>query len=1283
MIRFFLAAYHFFEKKKALFYIVLIALSAIIAFFASKIRFEEDLNSFMPNTGDSEGISKVFKNIKVKDKVVVVFEVQDTLNPASPEEMIRASEQFLASLQETETGKTHVKSIFSKVDGSFIDNMSHYMIDNLPIFLDTTDYRRLDSLLTDEALAKRMEQNYHNLISPLGSVTRNFIPVDPLGLAGNSLQYFGDLQVDIQYDLYDEHIFSFDHKYLVLFIAPVHGTGEISDNEDFVDDIEQTIVHIEQEYPEIAISWFGGIPISVYNARQIKKDTILTIIITVLIIGVVILLAFRRKSSLLLIVLPVAFGGGFSLALLYLLQGTISSIAVGSGSVILGVALSYSMHVICHSAHSKSAEQVIRELAYPMTIGSFTTIAAFVSMVFLSSEILHDFGLFSCFTLIGTTLFCLIFLPHMLSFKPQKESRFMKWIERFNAYPFEKNYWLMGAVVIIFVVSLFFFNDVKFNSDMMKLSFIPDNFAKTEAILTESFQDEYQSVYFVSIGDTPDKALQEYTETSMILDSLQEQGLVKEYSSAHNLLIPPKEQERRIALWNDYWTPEKKVYLKESLSSAGAAYRFKPTAFDPFLQLLDKEYSIVDYTEEDFQGKDILLDWIDYADNLTMAITQVRILEDNKEVVYDIFLNNDNTVILDKPYITGKMVDVVNNDFNKLLYIVSIVVFFSILISYGRIEIALITFLPMAMSWIIILGIMGIFGLEFNIINIIISTFIFGIGDDFSIFVSDGLLAEYRTGKKILSSHKTSIFFSAFTVTVGLGAMVFSKHPALYSISVTSIIGMLAVILISYTIQPFVFRLFISGRTAKKKFPHTWYSLLITIVALTIFVSGSVVLTIVSFLLLIVPLKKRHKQLFFHHLLRGFAFFQLYAMMNERKIFQNPYQEDFKEPAIIIANHQSVIDILQMLTLHPKIIMVTKEWVSKSPLFGRVARFAGFVDITKGHENAIGQIKKSMGEGYSVVIFPEGSRSPDGKLRRFHKGAFMLAEQLKADIVPVLLHGSGQAMSKDDYLYLKDAAISAKILPRIYYTGGESYQERGKKISKMFRREHAAFVEEIDSAKNPYFHYKLMKNYIYKGPVLEWYTRIKVAMEKNYRLFETLVPKEATVTDIGCGYGFLPYMLSFRSDERRIVGIDYDEDKIAVANHNFSKTDRLEFVLADASEYVFGMSDVFILNDILHYLPQWKQEKILLQCIEKLNDYGKIIIRDGDREKAKKHALTKLTEFFSTRFFNFNKKEHEFHFISTEEISGFAKKNNLSLSMVNNDNYSSNTIYVLERAKLR
>ena len=120
---------------------------------------------------------------------------------------------------------------------------------------------------------------------------------------------------------------------------------------------------------------------------------------------------------------------------------------------------------------------------------------------------------------------------------------------------------------------------------------------------------------------------------------------------------------------------------------------------------------------------------------------------------------------------------------------------------------ALLAFLPMFLSWYVVQGWMAILGLPFNLINIVISTFIFGIGVDYSIFVMQGLIAEQRCqSSQLLEYHKVAIFFSAFVLIVVVVSMLFATHPAITSIGVSTLIGMASTILITYTLQPLLFR---------------------------------------------------------------------------------------------------------------------------------------------------------------------------------------------------------------------------------------------------------------------------------------------------------------------------------------------------------------------------------------------------------------------------------------------------------------------------------------------
>jgi predicted RND superfamily exporter protein len=149
-------------------------------------------------------------------------------------------------------------------------------------------------------------------------------------------------------------------------------------------------------------------------------------------------------------------------------------------------------------------------------------------------------------------------------------------------------------------------------------------------------------------------------------------------------------------------------------------------------------------------------------------------------------------------------------------------------------------FLPMLITWIWILGAMALLGIEFNIVNVMISTFIFGLGDDYSIFVMDGLLKEYRTGQKTLPSVQDSIFLSAITTISGLGVLIFAQHPALKSIAAISIIGIVMVWIMSQTIAPYLFAKIITDRTKKKFPPTTLFIFFITYAIYFVFVSGAI-----------------------------------------------------------------------------------------------------------------------------------------------------------------------------------------------------------------------------------------------------------------------------------------------------------------------------------------------------------------------------------------------------------------------------------------------------------
>ena len=1283
MTQFFIGLYDYFERHKILFYLSLISCVLLMGFFALQVRFEENITQFFPDTKDSQNTIKVFDNLKIKDKIIIMLSSADTCQRVEPDSLIEAAGQLQQTLTE-KAGGTLIKGIFAQVDQSLIGGATDFVYEHLPLFLTDTDYQRFDSLLTEKGIQAIMQKNYTNLLSPAGIALRSYILRDPLGLGSEALKHLQDFQLEANYEIYDEHIFSKDGSTLLMFITPVFSTGSTGKNDELIKILEEELQHVQGESPTIRAEYFGGPSVGVYNARQIKKDTILTSSLALLIIIVFISLVFKRKRSIPLIITPVLFGGLFALFLIFFIKGSISAIAVGAGSAVMGIALSYSIHMLAHQNHVSTVQQLIKEIAYPLTVGSFTTIGAFLGLIFTSSDLLRDFGLFASLALVGTTLFCLIYLPHFLKGQADvKQGRVLRIIEKINAYSYEKNKWLVGGILLITVICFFTSQKVGFNNDMMSLNYEPQHLKQSEEKLMQLFDSDEKTVLFVSVGKDMNQATETYAVTNQKLLALKDQGLIKDYASASQFLISPQEQQLRLKRWKDYWTDEKQQQVREQLETAAAEYRFRPGSFDPFYQWLNQPFGEYHYAaqEDDLSGK-LLNEWQTSADSITMLISQIRISDQNKETVYQHFSKDQDVVIFDRSYFANKWVSAINDDFYLILYISSFLIFFALWFSYGRIELTLMSFLPMLVSWVIILGLMGILGIEFNIINIILSTFIFGIGDDFSIFIMDGLQNKYRTGQKVLNSHKTAIFFSAFTTVVGMGALVFAKHPALQSISLISILGMIAVVLVAYTIQPLIFRFFIAGPASKGLPPYTLIGLIRTVLLFLLFFIGCIFLRVLIAVLYLVPVRKSSKQRLVCRLIQITCKGILLLATAVKKEHINKANERFQHPAIIIANHQSFIDILVLLSLSSKILMVTNHWVWHSPFFGAIIRYVDFYYIGEGYEQYMERMRKKVKEGYSIAIFPEGTRTYNGKMKRFHKGAFYLAETLQLDILPILLYGNNKIIAKAQPFNIRKGIIYTEILPRIPaddLSFGTTYQERTKRISAYMKEGYACICREKNTTDNPAFYEALIQNYIYKGPVVEWYIRIKVKMERNYRLFNRLIPVQGQITDIGCGFGPLCYMLSMLSEDRDILGIDYDEDKIALAQHGWLRNEHLQFRHGNALEYPLPESDVFILNDMLHYMSYEHQRTLLLKCADRLRSQGMIIIRDGNSANTSKHRLTRFTELLSTRIFNFNRTAGELHFTTETQLRKIAVTCGMNVEIIPNDKYTSNTIYIFRK----
>ncbi|MBQ9185139.1 MAG: glycosyltransferase [Bacteroidales bacterium] len=121
---------------------------------------------------------------------------------------------------------------------------------------------------------------------------------------------------------------------------------------------------------------------------------------------------------------------------------------------------------------------------------------------------------------------------------------------------------------------------------------------------------------------------------------------------------------------------------------------------------------------------------------------------------------------------------------------------------------------------------------------------------------------------------------------------------------------------------------------------------------------------------------------------------------------------DFEKPKVLVCNHQSHLDLMCMLIYSPKMVFLTNDWVWNNVFYGFLIRSAEYYPVSQGLDVIMPKLKDLVARGYSIAVFPEGTRSADCKIRRFHQGAFHIASELGLDVEPMCLYGAGRVLPK-------------------------------------------------------------------------------------------------------------------------------------------------------------------------------------------------------------------------------------------------------------------------------
>ncbi|MGN1211837.1 MAG: MMPL family transporter [Candidatus Cryptobacteroides sp.] len=820
MTRITIAIYNFLKDRKWLMYTLLIASTLVFGWFGMKVEYEENIAKLLPPSESNADGAMAFENIEVKNKIFIQVTRRD--GEEDTETIAAICSELVDSLWARDSGKGYIGNILSGLDADDMTNALDYLLEHLPSFVDTSCYAAFNALLTDEALDRQMAENYEIVMNDETGSATTMVSTDPAGLRKAVFSAIGlsdEEGMPGGYALVDGQFFCPDKTVGLIFVAPEFTFLDSKAGNKLVKMIEKEAKAFEKKYPEVEILYHGSPVVSTYNARQIKKDLAKTVGISLLIICILLGICFRNKSTVFLLLAPVAYGALFSLACIWWIKGGMSVMALGIGAIVLGVALSYCLHIVTHYKYVNDPIQVLKDQSKPVFLGVLTTVGAFLGLLFTGSDLLRDFGIFASLAMAGTLVFILIFLPHFFNPKRNRRSRkAFAVLDKINSYPLDKVGWLKWSIVAVCTVSCVFSSRVKFDSDMHHIGYNEPKVNRSRELYEAKNNDGCTSMFYAACADDFDSATVISRQILTKLEELEKDGIVYSYSDLSPVLVDGKTQEERIGRWEEYWSEERLRKVHYGIERAAKKHDLDADMFEPFFAMAEAGYSPCDICGDGVLPEGLISNFVENTAGKWMIFTSVKMPVEHKDDVNAAVDGIKGGVVIDPFWYTTDMAKALNDDFQTVVWISSIFVLIVLLISFRNVLIALTSFMPMALSWFTVNGLMAIFGLEFNLINIVIATFIFGIGVDYSIYVTNGLIDQAKgKGNSLLTYHKTAIFLSAVVLIIVTGSLIFAAHPAINSIGTTTLIGMSATLLITYTLQPALFKWLLKSEKFRKR----------------------------------------------------------------------------------------------------------------------------------------------------------------------------------------------------------------------------------------------------------------------------------------------------------------------------------------------------------------------------------------------------------------------------------------------------------------------------------
>jgi 1-acyl-sn-glycerol-3-phosphate acyltransferase len=1261
------ALYLFLHRHRAAALACALAAVALLAALSLRVRLDQDIRLMLPQ-GDPLVAS--FYDTLSKFRPMDRLYIDVSAPRPDPAALGDAADALGARLRALEG----IRDVTAAIDLDSARAALERLSVAVPGLFSDEDAAALAGKLEPERIRERLAWFKRNLAGPQGAVLKDVVRRDPVGVTDLLLAKLVPLQAGFGgARIEDGRITSADGRHVLLVAEASFPPADAGRSAGLVAEVLRAAREVEAAHATagVSIAFTGAHRSSSDNVQLIHRDTSRNTILATAAMLLLVLASYRRWWLGAFALVPVFFGSLAAAAAVSLLFDRVSAIAVGCGSAFIGIAIDYGIQVLFHLDLMEGGDrrQEARRLGFlvvPLTIGALVTAGTFLLLAASPIPGYRQLGLFGAVGVLGALVFSLLVLPLLVP-KTRPGSNpgallLVRGFERFFAWR-ERHATSVAIVAAALTAACAAgLTRVTFEGNPERLNGVSADTREAETRLRNTWGDAMALTLVVTEAPTDDEVLRKDGLVNDALRALQEEGRISSYSTISSLCPSRERQAANVRRWKAFWTPERTAQARQRVAESAAALGYRPGAFDGWFEGLGAEPAPL--TPADFAGTPVqrALDARVARVPSGTAVSAVAKLRDRGDIdrLRDaVRAAVPDAVVVDTRAVAVRVAELARAGLVRYLVLATALAAVVFLLLFARLALVAVSMLPLAAALVWTFGTLGILGIPIDIVSNVFVVFV--LGEGYSGFLVAEKLSQFRRDGSHAGTTAGAVALCLLTTILGFGGLAFARHPALFSLGFTTSLGMtyglLAILMLTPPAADLVLRRDRSGGTPRLRDMAGGLGVGLYLAAAQVvlfFLLGPA-------LAVLHPRSPAKRQALLRRLgtltFRGLL--AVYPRMKTTRTGVRP--EAFHPPAILVSNHQSNVDVPLLMCLPTDIRFTVKKRWWESLLAGLPARRMGH--ILADPENPLATLeacRQALAEGACVHIFPEGTRSPDGYLIQFHRGAFRLAVELKCDILPVAICDSGARLRPGAW-WVEGGPVRLRVLPRITPQNADYAEGPGALMKRTKAALAAALQEELDRNNTPaVLRRKVARLYRYQSPLVEQYVYWKLRTDPLFEALDAAVPRSGRILDLGCGYGVVAHWLNEQTDGREILGVDYDEPKVRVARSTSEGRRHLAFETRDILEGDLPPADAALLLDVLHYITPDAQRRLLARVRQALRPGGRLVIRDMVREDSARYRRVAFWERLATRM-GFNRAPQGIHPLETGALrdalreAGFAR----------------------------